>query len=132
MGKGIDAERVDFIAVPTQDLERAQKFYGETLGLQRNSNSTDTWVEYETGNVTLALVQPEQIGVPFTPLPLAAVVFRVPDVDAARTQLEAEGVEFTMATFDSGVCNGAAFTDPDGNGLMLHKRYAPYLDGTQP
>jgi predicted enzyme related to lactoylglutathione lyase len=128
----IDAQRVDFIAVPTQDLDRAQKFYGETLGLQRNPNSTDSWVEYETGNVTLALVQPEQMGMPFTPLPFAAVVIRVPDVDGARAKLEAAGVEFAMETFDSGVCNGAAFHDPDGNGLMIHKRYAPYADGTTP
>jgi predicted enzyme related to lactoylglutathione lyase len=59
-------------------------------------------------------------------------VLRVPDVDASRSELEAKGVEFTMETFDSGVCNGAAFNDPDGNGLMLHRRYAPYRDGTQP
>jgi len=69
LASGIGAERVDFIAVPTRDLARAQKFYGETLGVERNPMSTDTWVEYETGNVTLALVRPEQIGIPFNPLP---------------------------------------------------------------
>jgi hypothetical protein len=26
----------------------------------------------------------------------------------------------------------AFFKDPDGNGLMLHRRYAPYSDGTMP
>jgi predicted enzyme related to lactoylglutathione lyase len=30
-----------------------------------------------------------------------------------------------MDTFDSGVCHGAPFTDPDGNRLQLHRRYAP-------
>jgi hypothetical protein len=29
------------------------------------------------------------------------------------------------AIFDSGVCHMAFFTDPDGNDLMLHRRYAP-------
>ena len=128
----IDAQRVDFIAVPTRDRERAERFYGETLGLERNPNSTDTGVEFETGNVTLALVDPESAGQPFIPLPFASVVLRVPDVDDSKRRLREAGVEFVGETFDSGVCNGAAFKDPDGNGLMLHSRYAPYRDGTLP
>ena len=128
----IQARRVDFIAVPTKDRDRAERFYGETLGLERNPNSTDTWVEYEAGNVTLALVDPEQAGQPFAPLPFAAIVLRVDDVHEARAKLEEAGVEFLGNTFDSGVCNGASFTDPDGNGLMLHHRYAPYPDGSLP
>jgi catechol 2,3-dioxygenase-like lactoylglutathione lyase family enzyme len=128
----IDAQRVDFIAVPTQDRERAERFYAGTLGLRKNPNSTENWIEFETGNVTLALVTPTEIGLPFEPLPFASVVLRVPDVAAARARLEAAGVEFKDETFDSGVCNGAAFRDPDGNGLMIHHRYAPYPDGTQP
>jgi CreA protein len=129
---GVGAERVEFIAVPTQDRKRAEQFYGKTLGLQKNPNSTDTWIEFETGNVTLALVTPTEIGLPFEPLPFASVVLRVPDVAEARARLEAAGIEFKGETFDSGVCNGAAFNDPDGNGLMIHRRYAPYPDGSQP
>ena len=129
---GIDAGRVDFIAVPTKDRERAAKFYEETLGLKRNPNSTDTWVEFETDNVTLAIVDPESAGQPFAPLPFASIVLRVPDVDEAKQRLADAGIEFLGETFDSGVCNGAAFKDPDGNGLMLHRRYAPYRDGTKP
>jgi catechol 2,3-dioxygenase-like lactoylglutathione lyase family enzyme len=128
----IQARRVDFIAVPTKDRERAEKFYGDTLGLERNPNSTDTWVEFEAGNVTLALVDPESAGQPFTPLPFAAIVLRVDDVDEAREKLQSAGIEFLGETFDSGVCNGAAFKDPDGNGLMLHHRYAPYRDSSLP
>jgi CreA protein len=129
---GVGAQRVDFIAVPTRDRKRAEQFYGKTLGLQKNPNSTDTWIEFETGNVTLALVTPTEIGLPFEPLPFASVVLRVPDVAEARARLEAAGIEFKGETFDSGVCNGAAFNDPDGNGLMIHRRYAPYPDGSQP
>jgi predicted enzyme related to lactoylglutathione lyase len=121
----IGAQRVDFIAVPTRDKERALKFYGETLGLTKNPLSTDTWHEFETGNVTLALVSPEQAGVEFAPLPFASIAIRVPDVAEARAELEEAGVEFVGEGFDSGVCHGAAFKDPDGNGLMLHHRYAP-------
>ena len=108
-------ERVDFIALPVEDLARADAFYGDTLGLARNPNtSSDRWVEYETGNLTLAL---STFG--------GGLALGVPDVDEARGELEQEGLEFSMETFDSGVCNGAPFADPDGNRLQLHRRYAP-------
>jgi predicted enzyme related to lactoylglutathione lyase len=110
----IDATRVDFIAVPVEDLARADEFYGKTLGLARNPNSGERWVEYETGNLTLAL---SMFG--------GAIAIGVPEVDAAREKLEQAGVEFDGETFDSGVCNGAGFTDPAGNRLLLHHRYAP-------
>lgn len=111
----IDAQRVDFIAVPVSDLARADEFYGQTLGLLRNEHASgERWVEYETGNLTLAL---SMYG--------GTVALRVPDVAEARTDLEQQGVEFAMDTFDSGVCHGAPFRDPDGNPLQLHRRYAP-------
>jgi predicted enzyme related to lactoylglutathione lyase len=128
----MQAERVDFIAVPTKDRGRAVTFYEQTLGLARNPNSTDTWVEFELGNVTLAIVTPEEIGIEFAPLPFGTIAIRVPDVEAAKADLSAAGVELVGETWDSGVCNGAVFKDPDGNGLLLHHRYAPYRDGTTP
>jgi len=128
----IDVQRTDFIAVPTQDRDRAATFYEETLGLEKNPNSTENWIEFETGNTTLALVSPEMIGAPFAPLPIGSIVFRVPDVAEAKSKLEAAGVEFTGEAWDSGVCHGAVFTDTEGNGLALHHRYAPYLDGSTP
>jgi predicted enzyme related to lactoylglutathione lyase len=127
----IDVQRTDFVAVPTRDRERAAAFYEETLGLSKNQTS-DTWIEFETGNLTLSLVVPEEAGIEFAPLPFGTVVVRVPDVAAAKAKLEAAGVEFVGEPWDSGVCHGAAFKDPDGNGLALHHRYAPYLDGRTP
>jgi predicted enzyme related to lactoylglutathione lyase len=126
-------ERADFVAVPVQDLKRADEFYGKTLGLTRNPNSGERWVEFELGNVTLALVSPEAMGPEFVAhghqMPVA---LRVPNVDEARAKLEAEGVEFAHDTIDSGVCHLATFHDPDGNALQLHRRYAPYVDGSKP
>jgi catechol 2,3-dioxygenase-like lactoylglutathione lyase family enzyme/predicted lactoylglutathione lyase len=112
----IDATRVDFIAVPVEDLGRADEFYGQTLGLARNPHTSGKqWVEYETGNLTIAL---SMFG--------GVLALRVPDVAEGRTKLEQEeGVEFAMDTFDSGVCHGAPFADPDGNHVQLHRRYAP-------
>ena len=110
----IQVQHVDFIAQPVSDLKRAAEFYGETLGLMRNPASGDRWAEYETGNLSIAL---SMYG--------GTIGLRVADVDAARATLEGERLEFAMDTFDSGVCNGAPFTDPDGNRLLLHRRYAP-------
>jgi catechol 2,3-dioxygenase-like lactoylglutathione lyase family enzyme len=129
---GIGAQRVDFIAIPTRDKERAVAFYEQTLGLERNPNSTETWVEFETGNVTFAIVEPDKVGIEFAPLPFGAIAIRVADVEEAKAKLSSGGVEFQGETWDSGVCNGAAFRDPDGNGLLLHRRYAPYPDGSTP
>jgi catechol 2,3-dioxygenase-like lactoylglutathione lyase family enzyme len=133
-GRSPDAPRgrIDFVAIPTQDRAPVEDFYGHMLGLERNPNSTETWVEFETGNVTLALVEPEGIGQSFEPLPGGTIAFRVPDVEAAKAQLEGMGIEFPAGMIDSGVCHIAPFSDPAGNGLMLHRRYAPFSDGTLP
>jgi predicted enzyme related to lactoylglutathione lyase len=128
----ITVERTDFVAVPTRDRERAIDFYGRTLGLPRNPTSTDTWIEFETGNLTLSIVVPEEVGIEFAPLPFGSIMLRVSDVAAARARLEEAGVEFLIETWDSGVCHVAVFRDPDGNSLGLHHRYAPYPDGRLP
>jgi predicted enzyme related to lactoylglutathione lyase len=128
----IQAERVDFIAVPTRDQGRAVRFYEETLGLDRNPNSSERWVEFEIGNLTIAILPHEYTGrSEFTPSS-APIALRVADVEEARRRLEAAGVEFPTDTIDSGVCHIAPFADPDGNSLMLHRRYAPYSDGSTP
>ena len=128
----IEVERTDFVNIATQDLERAKRFYGETLGLPRNPRSSDAWPEYETGNLSLLLADAAKTGVPFRPSN-NAVALRVPDVDAAKRRLEDAGVAFEFAdVYDTGVCHMAFFRDPDGNALILHRRYAAYSDGTTP
>ena len=127
----IDAERVDFVGVPVQDLKRADEFDGGTLGLKRSPHSSARWVEYETGNVTLALISPEAMGPDFQPQPHSMpIALRVADVEEAKRKLEGAGVEFPNGTIDSGVCHMAGFSDPDGNALMLHCRYAPHTEST--
>jgi catechol 2,3-dioxygenase-like lactoylglutathione lyase family enzyme len=119
-------ERTDFLNIPVRDLPRAKRFYGETLGLRRNPKAKEQFPEFETGNVTLLLLDTEYVGMDFSPHS-AAIGLRVADVEAARRELEAKGVEFEHdGTYDSGVCLMAFFRDPDGNALALHRRYAPY------
>ena len=128
----IGVQRTDFATVVTQDKDRALRFYGETLGLRRNEQAHEDWPEFETGNLTLSIVHYEQIGrAEFTPN-TAPIALRVADVEEARRELEAAGVEFKTETLDSEVCHLAVFSDPDGNAFMLHRRYAPYADGSTP
>jgi predicted enzyme related to lactoylglutathione lyase len=129
--QAIGVQRTDFVAVPTRDRKRAIDFYEGTLGLTRNQVSP-TWIEFETGTLALSIVVPEEVGLEFAPLPFGTIMLRVADVAAARAQLEEAGVEFLCETWDSGVCHGAVFQDPDGNSLGLHHRYAPYPDGRLP
>ena len=119
----IGVERTDFISVPVQDMERATRFYTETLGIH-NASPDAAWPELETGNMSLYLVDPARIGARFAPH-TAHIALRVPDVAEARKRLEDAGVEFDGDILDTGVCHMAFFKDPDGNALMLHRRYAP-------
>jgi catechol 2,3-dioxygenase-like lactoylglutathione lyase family enzyme len=114
-------ELVDFVTVPTRDAARAIAWYRDVLGLPESEFSEG---ELETPNVTIAFWQPERENLPFVANE-AGFALRVPDVAAARAELEAKGVEFVADTWDSGVCHFAAFRDPDGNALILHRRYAP-------
>jgi len=116
-------EKVDFISIPSQDKERAKEFYGEVLGLELEKQ-TPIGYEFAAGNVTIGIWEPEAVGMEFQPNP-APLALRVPDVEAARVELEGKGVQFHGETRDSSVCYMAFFADPDGNGLMLHHRYAP-------
>jgi catechol 2,3-dioxygenase-like lactoylglutathione lyase family enzyme len=115
----------DFITVATRDFDAAVRFYGGVLGLPESKR----WgkmpaVEFETGNLTIAVMQSDAFGLEFQannhPIEL-----RVDDVEAARTELESRGVAFKGETIDSGVCHQAFFEDPDGNALAIHHRYAP-------
>jgi predicted enzyme related to lactoylglutathione lyase len=132
LAKGVGAERVDYIRVPAKDIEAATHFYGDVLGLARNPNSpADDWVEYDVGNVTLAVMTPHTHDYEFTPLPPATIALRVPDVATAKAKLESEGLE-VAEMWDSGLCQGVGVTDPSGNRILLHHRYAPYPDGSLP
>ena len=117
---------VDFVSVPTRDLERAVRFYGDTLGLGRSVYKPErNFAEFETGTVTLSVVNPEQMGIGEFRANANHLALHVEDVAAARADLEARGVSFHGDIIDTGVCHMAIFSDPDGNALMLHSRYAP-------
>jgi catechol 2,3-dioxygenase-like lactoylglutathione lyase family enzyme len=116
---------VDFVTVATKDINAAEEFYGTVLGLpvgQRYGKMPG--VEFETGNLTIAVLQADAFGMQFAANP-SPIALQVEDTHEARAELESRGVEFAADTMDTGVCHMAFFRDPDGNALMLHHRYAP-------
>lgn len=115
----------DFICVGTRDFDAAAEFYGNVLGLPLSKRWGDRPAgEFETGNLTIAVMQSDAFGMEFKPHS-HPIELRVDDVAAARAELESRGVEFEADTLDSGVCHQAFFLDPDGNSLAIHHRYAP-------
>jgi catechol 2,3-dioxygenase-like lactoylglutathione lyase family enzyme len=117
-------ERTDFISVPVTDMERAKRFYEDTLGLPRISERG--FPEYQLGeNVSVYLIRMEDVGGTWNGPHSAHIALRVPDVAETRKELESRGVAFQGDILDTSVCHMAFFKDPDGNQLMLHRRYAP-------
>lgn len=115
--------KLDFVGIPSQDAERARAFYVDTLGLRPDEHGRfEVWA----GETCFTIWEPKRLGMPFAPQKNAHPALHVDDVAAARAELEAKGVQFAGDILDTGVCHMTLFTDPDGNDLMLHHRYAPY------
>jgi catechol 2,3-dioxygenase-like lactoylglutathione lyase family enzyme len=117
----MQVENVDFVSFLTRDLPRAKRFYTEVLGLEVETEG-ESDMELRCGQVTLDVFDPSSIGQPFASSP-AGLALRVADVDAARAELESKGVRFEGETIETSVCKQAWFKDPDGNSLMLHRRF---------
>ncbi len=114
----------DFLTIGTQDFDRAVAFYRDTLGLEQSKQwGQMPGMEFETGNLTIAIMQSDAFGITFQPL-THPLEFHVDDFDGAYAELQSRGVEFRGETIDSGVCKQAFFHDPDGNMLAIHHRYA--------
>jgi catechol 2,3-dioxygenase-like lactoylglutathione lyase family enzyme len=113
-------EHVDFVSVPTKDVARAVAFYRDVLGL---AESEFTAGEVEASNVTFSFWSPEEEGEPFVANE-AGVGLRVADVRSAVEEARRAGAE-VIGIEDSGVCHMGFVKDPDGNVLILHRRYAP-------
>jgi predicted enzyme related to lactoylglutathione lyase len=115
----MDVRAADFVLFPVKDMAVAQAFYRDTIGLTPLSES-DGWSEYDLGNVTLSIVQSEDMP------PGGAVALAVNDVAAALKELKAAGMTVITEPNESPVCHFASVLDPDGNSLWIHQR----KDGT--
>jgi predicted enzyme related to lactoylglutathione lyase len=118
-------KKTDFVYVPVTSFEKAEQFYSGILGLPCASRyKNDIGGEFETGSLTIQVIDSAKIGREFAPSK-GAIALHVDDVESARAELEGRGVKFIGETMDSGVCYQAVFEDQDGNNLILHHRYAP-------
>ncbi len=117
----MQVEQVDFINVPTRDTKRAFAWYRDVLGLPLDPNNHE---ELRAGQVTVTFWEPESEGFEFKS-DVGGFAVRVADVEAAKSELEGKGVEFVGAG-DTGVCKMAVCLDPDGNAVILHRRYKDY------
>jgi len=117
--------KLDFVGIPSQDAERSRTFYLDVAGMRPDPKGR---VEFWAGDTCFGIWEPERVGMTFAPQKNAHPALHVEDVAAARAELEAKGVVFFGEVMDTGVCHMAFFTDPDGNDLMLHHRYAPSPD----
>jgi catechol 2,3-dioxygenase-like lactoylglutathione lyase family enzyme len=125
----VQIQKADTVGIPSQDTERSRRFYVETLGLRPDERS---WNEFWVGDTCFAIWEPARWGGEFEAQKNGIALLHVDDVGEARAELEAKGVNFEGETVDTGVCHMATFFDPDGNRLVLHRRYAPYSDGSTP
>ena len=117
--------KTDFVFLPITNFKQAEGFYSGILGLECSKRyDNELGGEFETGSLTIQVVDTAKIGREFEPSK-GAIALHVDDVDSARAELESRGVKFEGETMDSGVCYQAFFDDPDGNTLILHHRYAP-------
>ncbi|MBC7645322.1 MAG: VOC family protein [Thermoleophilia bacterium] len=119
---------VDFVGIPTRDLDVAMQFYGDVLGLPRTAYHEGMFAEYATGNLTLNIMNATKMGLPHEPV-RNTIALHVDDMSAALAHLREHGIEPQghggEAPFDTGVCYMSFLEDPDGNALMLHHRHAP-------
>ena len=116
---------IDFVISHVTDVPEAVKFYRETLGIEEafvseggvtGDGTEDTWTEFDTSPVTLALVRWEkEAGRP-------GIALAVDDVGEAVEELRSKGVEIVMEPEESGSCCMAWIRDPWGNLLCIHRR----------
>ena len=117
---------VDFITVPTQDFEKADEFYGDVLGLERSKQwGSMPAREYETGSLTIAVMQSDAFGqrVPGRTRIRSRCTSTTWPPRARSSSRRASSSAPTRWTAAS--ATWPIFSDPDGNALMFHHRYAP-------
>ncbi len=119
-----------FSGFAVDDLEKAQSFYGETLGIETSIEEMG-FLTLRLGGDRPTLVYPKP---DFEPATYTILNFPVDDIDAAADELIARGVAFELYDgFDQderGIARGdgppiAWFRDPAGNILAVIEESGP-------
>lgn len=109
---------VDFVFYPVTNFKKSFKFYKGTLGLKVLGEASDSWTEFDTGNVTLAIGSMGKK----VKLGGAVVALAIDDVGKAIKELKKKKVKIQGETYDGDTCTMATISDLDGNQIYLHKR----------
>lgn len=122
----ISVTAIAFTGYPVTDIARARAFYEQVLGLKSSAvfeHEGRHWIEYDIGAGTLAISNMAlEKWKPSPDGPSAAL--EVADFAAAIETLRAAKVKFYLEPMDSSACRMAVVSDPDGNSLCIHHRYA--------
>jgi catechol 2,3-dioxygenase-like lactoylglutathione lyase family enzyme len=116
----IRTEGLDHIAIAVSDLERAETFYRDVLGLERVHEEWDPPRVLASGGSGMALFPAGMHGDDVVGAPgILHFAFRVDReaFEAAQTELSQCGIEFRFS--DHGAAHSVYFSDPDGHRLEL-------------
>src|SRR5688500_7480668 len=118
----VQVRGVDFILMSVSDVERARKFYGETLGLKPAAEWPPYWYEFDAGASTIAICTPSEKE-PQPPYTQSGVSFAlaVADAKAAMEELRGKGVKVLKEVEESSTCLMGLIDDPDGNQIWIHQ-----------
>jgi len=116
------------LMLPVKDLESAEKFYEQVLGLRRVHTMPGMVVTYQSGSTKLCVYRSEFAGTNQG----TAALWEVDDVDDAVKELKTRGVTFEHYDMPgmtregdihrAGAMSVAWFKDPAGNILSLQNR----------
>jgi len=108
------------ITVYVSDMDRAVKFYSETLGLKLAYRFGDHWASVEAGKGLTIGLHPASAEMPAGRKGSMAIGLELTgSIDEAVKKLEAKGVQFGARSNEGKAGSFASFQDPDGNLLYL-------------
>jgi len=114
--------------LPVTDMDRAARFYGDTLGLEQRATTPDGGRVFAAGSDAIGLLPAE----PGAQSGHTVLSFEVDDIEAEIRDLEGRGVTFAdydtsdLKTVnhiaDMGGEKAAWFADSEGNILCIHQQ----------
>ena len=118
------SDKVMFATIPARDIERARRFYAETLGMTI-TRETPGGIEFESGGMPFLVFSTESPRGEHT-----QAAWSVDDIEAEVTDLRARGIVFEEYDFPGlktvngiatieGLERAAWFRDSEGNVLSI-------------
>jgi catechol 2,3-dioxygenase-like lactoylglutathione lyase family enzyme len=107
------------VTIYVANMDRAVRFYTETLGLKLAYRFGDHWASVELGKGLTIGLHPASSQSPKGPGGMAIGLELTASIEDAIRRLEAKGVRFGSVVNEGKAGKFAHFEDPDGNSLYL-------------